>query len=310
MPGAWQVTVTASVSRLRCVPGRLSEMSLRRGPAALGRAGQAGAFAALVLAMALASSLLGGRFLDPYGWIPLAAALLVWIASGGVARRSIGAAFGVRSAAIRAWIPAITIPAVVLPAGYLVAWATGSVRLDMQGTGVPLFGITTVLIVIAASLEAIGEELGWRGFLLPRLAGQGRVRAGLASGSLWAVWHFPLIYIAAAYHPGAGPLYLVAFSITIVAMSFVANELRMASGSAWPAVVFHGAHNGIWFQLQSLVVGSSASLDRVGGESGIVPLALYSLVALWIVAFRPAWRAEDRSAPAPIERAILPNGTP
>jgi hypothetical protein len=106
---------------------------------------------------------------------------------------------------------------------------------------------------------------------------------------LWAAWHLPLIYIAAAYHPGAGAPYLVTFTVTIVAMSFIANELRMASGSAWPAVVFHGAHNGIWFQLQALVVGSSVTLNRVGGESGIVPLSLYVVVALWIVLRRPAW---------------------
>lgn len=255
--------------------------------------GQAVAFAALVLALALASSLLGGRFLDPYGWIPLAAAVVILVATGGAFTRAAWAEMGILTAGFRAWFPAVAIPAVVLTAGYVVAWAVGAVRLDLQGTTVPQFAATTVFILIVASLEAIGEELGWRGFLLPRLAGYGRVRVGLATGLLWASWHVPLIYIAAAYHPGAGAPYLVTFTATIVAMGFVANELRMASGSAWPAVVFHGAHNGIWFQLQSLVVGSSVTLNRVGGESGIVPLTLYALVALWIVWGRPAWPRPD-----------------
>jgi len=74
-----------------------------------------------------------------------------------------------------------------------------------------------------------------------------------------------------------------------VAMGFVANELRVASGSSWPAVVFHGAHNGILFQLGALTVGSSGLLAGIGDESGLVPMTLYSLVALWIVLRRPAW---------------------
>jgi hypothetical protein len=64
----------------------------------------------------------------------------------------------------------------------------------------------------------------------------------------------------------------------------------MASGSSWPAVIFHGAHNGIMFQLGALTVTSSGLLPGIGEESGVVPMTLYVLVALWIVARRPAWR--------------------
>jgi membrane protease YdiL (CAAX protease family) len=271
-----------------------SEEALRR----LGRRGEAALFAVLALGLGLATSILGGRFVDPYGWIPLAAAVVVLALGGRALSRAAWSGFAARPAGLRGWVPAIAIPTVVLTSGYVAAWGLGVVKLGLQATSVPIFAATTVLIVGAGSLEAIGEEFGWRGFLLPRLVGYGRVRAGLASGLLWAFWHVPLIYIAAAYHGGADPLYMVPFTITIVAMSFVANELRVASGSTWPAVVFHGAHNGIWFQLQALVVGSAGTLDGIGGESGIVPMTLYVLVALWIVVSRPAWRAPEVDHPA------------
>jgi uncharacterized protein len=256
----------------------------------IGGRGEAALFAAIALGLGLVTSILDGRFVDPYGWIPLAAAVAVVLIAGRARTRTAWDGFGWRTAGLPAWVPAIAIPAAVLTAGYLAAAALGVVHLGLQGTTVPVFAATAVLIIGAGSLEAIGEEFGWRGFLLPRLAGYGRVRAGLASGILWASWHAPLIYVAAAYHGGAGPLYMVPFTITIVAMSFVANELRVASGSTWPAVLFHGAHNGIWFQLQALVVGSAGTLDGIGGESGIVPMTLYVLVAAWIVLSRPAWR--------------------
>lgn len=255
----------------------------------LERSGEAALFAVLVLGIGLATSILGGRFIDPYGWIPLAAAVAVVLLTGRVLSPAAWGEFAVGRLGLRAWVPAIAIPGVVLTAGYLVASAFGGATLGLTGISVPVYAVATILIVGAGSIEAIGEELGWRGFLLPRVAGLGRGRAGLIGGVLWAAWHTPLIYVAGAYHGGADALFMVPFTITLVAMGFVANELRIASGSTWPAVLFHGAHNGIWFQLQALVVGSTAALGTLGGESGLVPMTLYVLLALWIVARRPAW---------------------
>lgn len=259
----------------------------------LGRHWQALLFGILVMSLAVASSILGGRFVDPYGWIPLGAAVLVILLAGGLRSLAAWRGFGIRTAGLGAWLPAVAIPGVVLTAGYAVAAATGNAQLGLGETPPLIFAGTTAAIVAAGSIEAIGEELGWRGFLLPRLVDLGRVRAGLVSGLLWAVWHAPLIYISAAYHGGAGPIYMASFTITIVAMGFVANELRMASGSSWPAVVFHGAHNAFLFQLGVLTVGSTGLLAGIGEESGLVPMTLYALVAVWIVSRRPAWVAPD-----------------
>ncbi len=43
------------------------------------------------------------------------------------------------------------------------------------------------------TLLALGEELGWRGFLLPSLLPLGQWRAILMSGLIWGVWHAPAI---------------------------------------------------------------------------------------------------------------------
>jgi uncharacterized protein len=250
---------------------------------------QAFLFGCLALFLALASSVLGGWFLEPYGWIPLVAAVLAMAACGEVRRRAAWATFAIDSAGFRAWVPAVATPAFVLTSGYVVAAATGNARLSLGTTNPGAFVLVTATIVVLASVEAIGEEFGWRGYLLPRLADLGRVRAGIISGLLWAAWHMPLIYLAAAYHGGAGPLYMLPFGVTIVAMSFIANELRVVSGSSWPAVIFHGAHNGIWFQLGVLTVSSTGLLAGIGDESGIVPMTLYALIAVWIVRRRPPW---------------------
>lgn len=269
----------------------LASSSGRAGPPAVLFGAPAIRFGALALAMALVASIVRGLPLDLYGWIPLAAALvtlLIWRRPG---LRQWPKVFAANRAGLPAWLPAVAIPALVLTSGYVVAALLGFVRLDLKGES-PILVLGLIFVyLVAGSVEAIGEEFGWRGFLLPLLIPRGRVFAGFASGLLWATWHVPLIYVAAAYHPGAGPVYFAAFAATITAMSFIANELRAASGSVWPAVIFHGAHNAIWAVLETLVVGSSATLGRIGGESGIVPLALYWVVALAIVFGRPGWPA-------------------
>ena len=89
---------------------------------------------------------------------------------------------------------------------------------------------------------ALGEEIGWRGLLVPELSRLTTFRkTALISGILWAVWHFPILIsspfdLRLVYE-------LLCFTIMVVGMSFAMNWLRMRSGSLWTAVFFHASHN-------------------------------------------------------------------
>lgn len=256
----------------------------------LSRQGEAALFAAVALALALGLSLIPGVGIALYGWTPALAVVVVLLVTGQIRSRAAWRGLGLGVAGFRLWIPAVALPVLVLSTGYLVARGAGLTGLSLPDDVSPLrFGITWLILIPAGTLSALGEELGWRGFLLPRLAHLGRVRAGLAIGSLWAAWHIPAILISGAYHGGADAPFLVLFTLTVIAITFVSNELRIASGSTWPPTILHGAHNATWDQLRSTVVRPSGSLDLVAGEVGAVPLLLYGAVAVWIVATRPAW---------------------
>ena len=107
--------------------------------------------------------------------------------------------------------------------------------------GVPLIA---TLIVLSTVTWALGEELGWRGFLLPRLVERiGFTGACLVSGLIWAVWHYPSL-LWADYNAGTDPAYAVAcFTAMVVAMGFVLGWLRLHSGSIWPCALLHASHN-------------------------------------------------------------------
>jgi CAAX protease family protein len=138
--------------------------------------------------------------------------------------------------------------AYVLPLGYAVVayglvWLTklGGVDFTRFHTPVAMF---LVVGTGASLLSATGEELGWRGFLVPALArSMPFSRVAVVSGAIWAAWHVPLI-VFADYNGGTPARYSVlCFAVMVVALGFPFAWLRLRSGSVWPAAILHASHN-------------------------------------------------------------------
>jgi len=103
---------------------------------------------------------------------------------------------------------------------------------------------TATLGLVGKTSRALGEEIGWRGFLVPELAKVvGFSGVGIISGLMWAVYHFPAM-IFADYNAGTPVWYaMTCFTVMVVADSFILAWLTLRSGSLWPAAIFHGSHN-------------------------------------------------------------------
>lgn len=161
----------------------------------------------------------------------------------------------------------------------------------MYGLGQsPVFGTFAVAMpllftvnVIATCVWALGEELGWRGFLFPRLYQRfGFHGACLISGAIWAAWHFPGL-LWADYNVGTNPFFAMScFTVGVIAMAYLMGYLRLRSGSIWPCVLIHASHNtfvqGIYDQLTA-PVGMSKYITSEFGAG----LALSIVIAAVIV---------------------------
>jgi membrane protease YdiL (CAAX protease family) len=140
---------------------------------------------------------------------------------------------------------------------YLLVWLLDLGAFDAHALeagrsrlGLPpsMFGSAAVAVLAAVLAPAgmLGEELGWRGFLVPRLA---RVtdlrRTSLITGAIWALWHYPVqLAVLPVYMPHLPLWYAAAcFSVSVIAISFVYTWLRLRSASVWPAALLHATSN-------------------------------------------------------------------
>ncbi|HST09530.1 MAG TPA: type II CAAX endopeptidase family protein [Terriglobales bacterium] len=98
--------------------------------------------------------------------------------------------------------------------------------------------------LVGSTARALGEEIGWRGFLVPELSKtMGFTSTGLISGIVWASWHYPIL-IWGDYNAGTPSWYgLTCFTVMVVAIAVVFAWLRLKSGSLWTGAILHASHN-------------------------------------------------------------------
>ncbi|WP_349427837.1 type II CAAX endopeptidase family protein [Microbacterium sp. LWS13-1.2] len=146
------------------------------------------------------------------------------------------------------------------------------------GTLVILQLVTLPTAAFINLLPALGEELGWRGWLLPKLMPLGPVSAILISGVIWGLWHAPLILLGYNYVGAPGWLALAAMVGTCIVFGAIFGWLRLRSDSVWPAALAHAAFNGaggtfLLFAMAGEQVDTTQA-TVLGWSGWIVPLAL------------------------------------
>ena len=99
-------------------------------------------------------------------------------------------------------------------------------------------------LAILGGVLAVGEEIGWRGYLQPRLSARwGQLGGMILVGTAWGYWHLPLILQGYVF-PEAPVLGAVLFfPLVAIGLSLFLGWLRDACGSIWPAVLAHGSYN-------------------------------------------------------------------
>lgn len=132
---------------------------------------------------------------------------------------------------------------------------------------------------------ALFEEWGWRGYLEPRLLalGMSDMKRHVFVGTVWAVWHLPLILSTDYTDNIPRFLFLPFFVIGVVILSIVYGQLRKLSGTVWTSVLLHGAGNAfVWGLIQSDAIAFHYKLLAYVGPESVMSILLFGLLAFWM----------------------------
>lgn len=169
---------------------------------------------------------------------------------------------------------------------------TGLGRFAWTRADMPLgayLGLELLIGAVIISFFILGEEYGWRGYLLPRALALGEIKGTILVGLVWAFWHLPLLLVGLNY-PGQSTLIAIPlFMLVVIALSFPFTWFYKATaGSIVLASLFHGAINSYGDGLTAPEVVPAGN-PLITGSAGLVTLAfLLSLVfAVYSVFKRP-----------------------
>jgi membrane protease YdiL (CAAX protease family) len=154
------------------------------------------------------------------------------------------------------WLLASFLPAVVV---FLITMIAVSVSdaVTFHSDQVGALLLMSVVQSLLGSIPALGEEIGWRGFLWPLMRRRLTFLASTAiMFGIWWIYHAVLIF--AGWYGSIGGI--PAFSVALLGSVLFVGVLTERSRSVWPSMLAHGSWNGL---VQSYFSSSGAEADRV-----------------------------------------------
>lgn len=238
-------------------------------------------------------------------WLPALAALAVKCLGERSLRMD-----GWRAGPPRYWLAAYIAPLLYggIPFALAAAIGTGEFNGERLAIGAGNWGLEptvgngilllTTVLILPGLLMALGEEIGWRGYLFPRLVARYGFWSAVNIGAvIWFAFHVPGL-AAGLYGPAELPLWwsLALFAGLIWSGSLFYGWLRLKSGSIWPVALAHAAHNTFIQMLFGLGFTSDGTTPYLAGEFGILTVVLMAGTAAILYFRDPPKEVQQHSA--------------
>ena len=145
---------------------------------------------------------------------------------------------------------AVILPVIYATLGDVIIWLSCPEAFGITDVK-PFVAITYPLLAVVSgvvlSFAALGEELGWRGYMMPKLIELiGMPKAIITGGIIWGLWHAPLTCVGHNYgmdYPGFPYVGIILMCLMCMALGTVLTYVTIKTGSIWPAAFMHAINN-------------------------------------------------------------------
>lgn len=164
---------------------------------------------------------------------------------------------------------------------YFTAWITGIGGFN-NSRSLKYLIVFCLIGPFISLLSATGEEIGWRGFLVPELFKKfSYTKTSIITGVIWALYHYPLVLFS-DYNSGTSILAsIIFFTISVFSICFITTFLRIKSGSLWTGAVLHASHNFFIQAVFDVMTLDNGKTKLFTTEFGCGLALVYSIVALY-----------------------------
>lgn len=144
------------------------------------------------------------------------------------------------------------------------------------------------MALLPSFVKNIFEEFAWRGYLAPKVYAFGwhTWAAHVYIGLIWAAWHLPYLH---RFVDTTDDYFFPRFIIGIVVLSIVYGEIRLLTGSVWPAVLMHTVGNAFIDTLilsKYIVIREGYEFLMTPSPDGLIAILFTSLIAWWLYSIR------------------------
>ena len=166
----------------------------------------------------------------------------------------------------RSILEAYLLPFVYVSIAYLMIWSLGYYK---ENFTIELL-ITGVSGTLLNSIGTIGEEIGWRGFLINEfLKKNNALRSSIIVGLIWSIWHIPGL-IFTDYGNTSNLIYgILFFTISLTCISIPMSYYVLKARNIWPAILMHASHNALIQSLYEPMTISNKVSQLLKDETGL-----------------------------------------
>ena len=221
---------------------------------------------------------------------------------------------GLGRAGVQTWPAAAAVPVALGATVYGTAALLGAGTFTTATSFEVTWMLDLAVSLVAGTALILGEEIGWRGFLLPRIQQvTTRRKAAVATGFAHGCFHLPLILLATTYDAGGSKWFTAPAAVAVITAggvfyAWVWDRAR----TVWPVAIAHNVVN-VVFDLgaAALVAAPGWNLIYVAGETGALTLVACLALAATLLRRARVWHEHRRTTPptqAPLPQSATTDG--